>query len=122
MSRQTLFPGIIIEEIDASYSGGGRTLEFQEGLPENVPTDRIESFIGEMEFFGSRFSKENKLTYRLQVAAISKYAAHLKSRTFVRAKNPFEPQFLEVKNVKELDDMGVMKARNAYSVDVVVTK
>jgi len=122
MSRQTAFPGVIIEEIEATAGSGGRTLDFPEGLPENIPTDRIESFTNEIRFFGSDLVGDSKLTYRLQVAGVSKSAAHLKGRTFVRAKNPFEPQIIEVRNVDKLKDMGVMELRNAYSVEVVVTK
>lgn len=122
MSRQTPFPGIIIEEIEASVGGGGKILEFEEGLPEDIPSRRIQSFFETINLFGTDLA-ETEVVYRLQVTAYAKAAAHGKARTFVRAKNPFSPRLLEVRNVRKKKDLGILRGgRNAYSVEVKVIK
>lgn len=122
MPRQTAFPGIIVEQIDARAGGGGRSLEFDEGLPEDINTERIESFTSQINIFGSDLV-ENKLTYHLHVAAYNNVSAKAKARAFVRLKNPFEPDVIEVSEPEKLKDLGVLKGgRNAYSVTVEVKK
>lgn len=123
MSRQTAFPGIIVESIEVSTGSGGIIAEFEEGMPEDIPSSRVKSIIEQVDLFGSRYVKESKLVYNLQVVGYAKPAAHMKARAFVRAKNPFEASIIEVSVGEKLKDMGVLRAgRNAYSVTVEVTK
>lgn len=111
-----------MKSIRAKTNGGGKTLEFEEGLPEDIPSKRVQSFLDSVPLFGSKLS-ENYLIYNLEISAVSKSAAHAKARAFVRAKNPFEPRLAEVRNIEKLKDLGILRAgRSAYSVQVKVVK
>lgn len=122
MARQTAFPGIIVKEITARTGGGGRTLSFEEGLPENIPSERIKSFLDGVNLFGSELV-ENKLVYKLEVAAYSELSASAKARAFTRLKNPFEIDTIEVTEPEKIRDLGALRAgRNAYKINVIITK
>lgn len=110
-----------MNSISAKAGGGGRTLEFEEGLPEDIPMERIQSFFDNFDIFGSNLV-ESQVTYDLDVAALTAASAKAKARSFVRAKNPFEPGFIMTSSPKKLDDMGVMGLRNAYNVRVTIQK
>lgn len=122
MGRQTPFPGIIVRSIHASAGGGGRSIEFDEGLPEDIPTERIQSLINELRVFGDpRVS--SKITYKLYVASLNPILAKAKTRSFVRLKNPFEPQTIDVsepvidKGIGPLDN-----GRDVYRVEATISK
>lgn len=122
MARQTAMPGVLVKSIQAKSGGGGRTLEFEEGLPENIGRDRISSFLDNVTLFGSS-SVNSVLIYNLEVAAYSEMSAKSKARAFVRMKNPFEIATLTISSSDKLRDLGVMKGgRSAYSVSVRVQK
>lgn len=122
-SRQTAFPGIIIESIRAETSDGGKELVFEEGLPEDIPSDRIKSFFDSIKLFQPRRVQEHRIVYTLQVAAYTSIAAKAKSRSFVRFKNPFSPNIVGIASTEKLKDLGVLRAgRNAYRVIAVVEK
>lgn len=124
MSRQTAFPSIIIDSIEARniQSGSGRTLDLEEGLPEKVPTERIMSFLEQIPLFGSDMV-DHILVYNLEIAAINSTAAEQKARTFVRAKNPFEADMVDPSPAEKMMDIGVLDAgRDAYRVSVEVEK
>lgn len=133
MGRQTSFPGILIRDIEASVGsenrtldrgigGTGRTIEFEEGLPENIPTERIQSFINEVRLFGDSHV-DSSLTYNLYVASMSPTLAKAKSRTFVRMKNPFEPDIIDVSEPVRDSGIGPLdKGRDVYRVSVTVSK
>jgi len=122
MGRQTAFPGVIVKSIEAKSGDSGKVLEFEEGLPEDIPSNRVQSFLDSIPLFGSKLT-QNELVYNLEISAISKGAAHTKARAFARAKNPFEPRVAEVRNVEKLKDLGILRGgRSAYSVEVRVVK
>lgn len=124
MTRQTAFPGIIVESISVTNpaSGGGRTLEFEEGLPEKVTVERIKSFLDSFDLLGSDLVEYN-ITYNLLIAAYSEVSAKAKSRTFVRIKNPFETDFISTTGHGKQKDMGVLRGgRNVYSVSATIRK
>lgn len=122
MSRQTVFPGIIVESIQATAGGGGRTLDFEEGLPEDIPSERIQSLFDNIRLFGSDFV-DNEVTYTLLVASYTSLSAALKSKAFVRAKNPFEPDVIDVSTPVKDGSLGVLRGgRNVFRVRVEVEK
>lgn len=122
MGRQTAFPGIIVRAIAAKSGDSGRTLEFEEGLPEDIPSERIQSFLDSVTMFDSELV-DSELTYKLQVAAVNPIAAKAKARTFVRLKNPFEPSTMDVSEPEQLKMIGVFDGlRKAYKVDVNIQK
>lgn len=122
MARQTAFPGVIVERIDARSGGGGRALKFEEGLPEDIPPSRIQSLIDQVPLFGSD-AANSLLLYHLQVAAYTELAARGKTIAFVRAKNPFSTSRIEVAEADKIDDLGVLKAgRNSYRTIAIVEK
>lgn len=122
MERQTAFPGIIVRAIQAKSGEGGKTLEFEEGLPEDIPTERIQSFLDSVTMFDSELV-DSELTYNLQVAAVNPSVAKGKARTFARLKNPFEPSMVDVSKPEQLKMIGVFDGlRKAYKVDVNIQK
>ena len=122
MSRQTLFPGIVVTSIRATSGSSGRTLEFEEGLPENIDMERIQSFLSQLKLFESDLT-DSTITYNLQVAAASEVAAKNKARAFVRAKNPFEITMIGPVEASKLPSMGVMgPGRDAYEVSATIRK
>lgn len=124
MTRQTAFPGILVESISVTNpaSGGGRTLEFDEGLPEQVTMERIKSFFDSFELLGSDLV-EYEIKYNLLIAAYTEVSAKAKSRTFVRAKNPFETSFISTTSHGKQKDLGVLRGgRNVYRVSATIRK
>jgi len=122
MTRQTPFPGILIDSIKAEAGGGGRTLEFEEGLPEKIPSRRIKSLMDQLPMFGSEFVN-SRLIYNLKVAAYTSYTAKSKARGLVRLKNPFEPNFINIKSIEKDERLGILRGgRTVYSVTAVVEK
>lgn len=119
--RQTAFPNILVEEILARNESKGRGVEFDEGLPENIPTERIESLISSVRVFGSD-RPESKLVYKLQVMALTESSAKAYARAFVRLKNPFEPDIVGTEVVETLGTGGVLDRRNRYRIEVTVEK
>lgn len=124
MTRQTAFPGILVESISVTNtaSGGGRTLEFEEGLPEKVTVERIQSFFDSFDLLGSDMV-EYRIEYNLLVAAYTGVSAKAKSRTFVRFKNPFETPFISTTNHGKQKELGVLRGgRNVYRVSATIRK
>lgn len=122
MSRQTAFPGILVEKVEASAGASGRTLELEEGLPENIDGERIKSFLSNVRLFGSRLI-DSSITYHLTVVAVSETGAKNKARSFVRLKNPFEPDIITIQDVAVMEELGEFdKGRKAYAVAATIQK
>lgn len=122
MGRQTAFPGIIIKNVRAKAGSSGQTLEFEEGLPEKIPTERIQSFLNNLRLFDSDYV-DSELKYTLLVAAPYATAAQTKARAFVRLKNPFEPDLIDVSDTQLNSSIGPLdNGRKVYQVEVTVSK
>lgn len=119
MSRNTIFPGVVVDSIEVRSGGGGRIMEFDEGLPEMIPTELIQKLINKVPMFGSSYT-DSVLVYNLQVAAISPVFASTKARSFARAKNPFEASVIGVKETEMIRDPDM--ERKDYRVVVEVEK
>lgn len=117
MGRQTFFPGMIVDNIEARSPGGGVDVTDPLNLPLENITDNVRSLI---DFLNPISMEHVTIVYNMKVSSYSKFAAESKARTFVRIKNPFEPDILEVSS-NVVEKKGIAQ-RNIYSVRVEVEK
>lgn len=101
MTRDTIFPGILVESIRVRAGGSGVTAEFEEGLPEQIPTGRIQDIIDQVPVFGSDYA-DSSIEYTLLVDAPTEMLARVKTRAFIRSKNPFEAHVVEIEGADEI--------------------
>lgn len=112
---QTTFPGILVEEIEVRKNvtprgnfGRGVGMEFN--VPElgaDITPRRIREVLEELGF---GVTTDDVLIYRMLVKGASRPTATAKARGFVRLKNPFEPDVLNVKRVEDATTEGIIKA------------
>lgn len=122
-SRQSAFPGILVEEVRVSkppfdepgvvqeFVGRGVTREFEalkkagDFTDETVGEilDSVEDMIGPLR---DTYQIEYVLLVRsLTDNTLSKRGAKARARAFTRAKNPFEPEIVEVRSVSVDQDL-----------------
>lgn len=118
MSRDTAFPGIIVEEVTVQVGRDAVTRTFDTGLAEDVTPDSVKSLLDEVPMYGSQFV-DSRLEYQLLVDSPSKYSAMSKARGFIRLKNPFEPDIIDIFNVEEVES-GLL--RNTYRIEANIRK
>lgn len=109
---QTAVPGIELKGIavDTHYTATGSSSEgYIDAALDTVTPDAI------LELLGDR----DRLVYELEVEAFTESSARIKSRTFVRAKNPFEPKRIKIVNSTLTSSNGT---RHTYQIDVGVVK
>lgn len=149
MNRRTALPGIWVRSIEIEkppfdepglvkeYVGRGVMRELE---PMRIATefesetvsdfvDSAEDMIGPLRdtyrikynlmvaAFPSRESPDIKLASKLQKRSIS-----IRARIFARAKNPFEPDVINVGQPRENPEMSGEKLGDVYDVSVAVTK
>lgn len=120
MGRQTVFPGIMVDRIEARQFDRAVDTVHEQGAPLKNITERAKSLI---EFLNPLFDEDLILEYDITVASYSQFAAKTKSRVYVRAKNPFEPDILDVTSIRKVRDLPISKGgRNLYEVTVQVKK
>lgn len=149
MSRQSAFPGIFVESIEVEKPPFDEPGVIQEFVGQGVMRDfevlqRASSFSEETvgEFLQSAEDQIGplrdsfKLKYNLKIRAAAGRFADVSSvitkiqmrtvrgraRLFVRVKNPFEPDILEVKEPELDEQLSSEELGNAYDVTVTVTK
>lgn len=128
--EQTIFPNIIIKEIEASSAYSSRSLEFDPpavgegegdlpGLVSSI-TDKVVSLMKRVNPVGE---EQFTVTYHMEVGALTETGARAKARGLVRGKNPFEPDVIEVYS-EEIDDEFMSKSgpMKVYRVSVEVEK
>lgn len=114
----SVFPGIEVRGIETFESvvgtdtgmalrPEGELASAEDIIPEEIKTLLLES-------------EKDKLLYDLRVDAVNKRAALAKGRTFVRAKNPFEPGVVTNTGPIKMLDEGTV--RDTYHVSLGVEK
>lgn len=120
MGRQTVFPGLMVDRIEARQLGEAVDAVHEQGAPLENVTERAKSLI---QFLNPLFDEDLVLEYDISIAAYSEFSAKTKSRVYVRMKNPFEPDFLDITGVVKTRSLPVSKGgRNLYEVTVEVKK
>lgn len=104
---KTVFPGIEVTNIatEEAFRGAEEQGQF---FPNEPISDFVEDVVGDRD----------KIVYDLSVNAFTEAGAIAKARAYVRAKNPFEFDRLDVIDARMVDDELV----NTYTVMVGVTK
>lgn len=122
MTRQTAFPGIVVDSISAISGSVGMTKGFEEGLPEMITPDLIQNFIDEnFRFFDSEVAK-SELRYNMLVASYTKATAVAKARAFVRLKNPFSINTIKIKEAEMTNIETTRIGRKVYRIRASVRK
>lgn len=149
MSRQTAFPGVLLESIKVEkppfdepgviqeFVGRGATASF-DNFPDwkEVSPTFIETKLEELEEMIGPLRDTFKMRYNLLVRApsiptitdagvaknVQKRTVSTRSRAYVRAKNPFEPDILEVGEPSIDKKMSEDGSIDIYRVPVWVTK
>lgn len=149
MSRQTAFPGILVESISVKkppfdepgviqeFVGLGVTREFKD-LTEgkNLTPDRIEQILEDFEEHIGPLKDEFKIKYNLIIRSaptpdiggevmarrLQKRTVSGRARVYARAKNPFEADLIRVSGPTFNSRMSVDAPLNYYNVTVEVTK
>lgn len=149
MANQTAFPGILVESIKVEkppfdepgvvqeFVGRGVTREFDDPTKGmNLTPDKIEQIFEDFEDHIGPFRGSFKVRYNLIIRAtpapdmgkmfspkkFQKRAVSTRARLFVRAKNPFEPNVLQVGEPSIDERMSEEANLNYYRVPVWVTK
>ena len=152
MARQTAFPGVLIDSIKVEkppfdepgtiqeFVGPGATREFDDFAAvrawKEVSPEFIQSVIDDLEELVGPLRDSFKVRYNRSVRALSppiqrsegamrrlqKRSVRTRARTFVRAKNPFEPDILKVGEPSLDKSMSEDGGIDVYRVPVWVTK
>lgn len=131
MPDNTIFPGILITELKIQqgdipepgvikeFGPRGLTTEFE---PAKMARDFSPDIVQDLIKNFAAWDDDYWLEYRLQVQAAMARSAKMKARAFVRVKNPFEADLINVHSVKKDEDMSGDKLGNVYNVRVRVNK
>jgi len=126
MSRQTVFPNVVVDSIRATGPGGGVTREDEFGmLLGDITPDSVESLIDSFEDMVGPFSDDHKIEYNLIVSGYSERGAKAKARSYTRAKNPFEPEFITIESLektKAAETKMRLPAMSTFRITTSVTK
>lgn len=120
MGRQTVFPGLMVDRIEARQFGRAVDTVHEQGAPLKNVAERAKSLI---QFLNPLFDEDFVLEYDISIAAYSQFSAKTKARVYVRMKNPFEPDIIDITSVEKIRNLPASKAgRNLYEITVEVKK
>lgn len=149
MSRQSAFPGIFISSIEVEkppfdepgviqeFVGRGVIHEFEMmRRASDITEENIGEVITSVEELIGPLRDSFRVKYNLRVKAavgqfrdisdlmirIQKRSVKSRARLFVRVKNPFEPDILEVTEPELNEELSIEEIGNVYNVTVTVTK
>lgn len=148
--RQTAFPGIVLESLEVrsqhdeegaikNFVDRGLTAEFETIRNANQFTeDTIGDIIQNLESNIGPLGDDFRIIYTMLVRAkpvltendflntintgTSERSVSMRSRGFVRTKNPFEPDIIEVGQPTKDEQMSEDIVGTVYQIDVMITK
>lgn len=142
--RQSIFPGIFIRSITIEtppfdepgviqdFVGRGLTNDFDMlQKAADFSEENVGKFIQEADDIIGPLRDTFRIKYNLRVRTIplpgvinplNERGVSLRGRTFVRAKNPFEPDIIEIEEPTLNETLSAEDIGNVYNVTVTVTK
>ena len=124
MARQTAFPGIYLEDIKVQkppfdepgmvqeFVGRGATKSLE--VPQNVNNMReeyIQDSIRSMQDIIGPIRGDYEITYTLLVKGKLDRGISARARAFARAKNPFEPNLINVSDPHDAGEFGPLDVK-----------